>query len=400
MDTDTQFPSQHPQPMRGPFSRWPRTSDMVLACLLLVWSIFVTDAVGNQNLSLRPFTSVPLLQLCTYALACMSLYWRRCYPLAVLGVNLAALSLFTIADVPNSVWSMPIAVYSAGRYATSEPYGYLTLIGAIACSVITSLAKGEPTSSTLLTFIIVSLIWYFGRYFGVRREYMALLEKRAEEVAHEQAARAQRAVTAERHRIARELHDVVAHRVSLMTVQAGAANTVANTNPSQALEAMRAVEDAGRLALDELRHLLGVLRPDQEDGALSPQPGIRDLPELIQEFKSAGMDVTLMMENGLAEFSALIDLSAYRIVQESLTNVLKHAESSAQTSVQIEKDKDHLVIVVQNTGSNVFSEPGQGHGINGMKERASLLAGTLDAEPLANGGFKVTATLPIIEGVT
>ena len=386
--------------MRGPFSRWPRTSDMVLACLLLVWSIFVTDAVGNQDLSLRSFTSVPLLQLCTYALACLSLYWRRRYSLAVLGVNLAALSLFTIADVPNSVWSMPIAVYSAGRYASNNRYGYLALIGAIACSVIASLAKGEPTSSTILTFIIVSLIWYFGRYFGVRREYMALLEKRAEEVAHEQAAQAQRAVADERHRIARELHDVVAHRVSLMTVQAGAANTVAHTNPSQALEAMRAVEDAGRLALDELRHLLGVLRPEQEDGDLSPQPGIRDLPDLIQEFESAGMNVTLMMAHGMTEFSALIDLSAYRIVQESLTNVLKHAESSAQTSVQIEKDKDHLVIVVHNTDSKVFSKSGQGHGINGMRERASLLGGTLDAEPLVNGGFKVKAMLPITEGVT
>ena len=221
----------------------------------------------------------------------------------------------------------------------------------------------------------------------------------------------------ERTRIARELHDVVAHRVSLMTVQAGAAKAVAAEDPEGALRAMGAVEEAGRQALDELRHLLGVLRPETGLDGLGPQPGLADLPRLVEQTRGAGLDVSLATDGVSGELPARVDLFAYRIVQEALTNVLKHAGPGARTEVRLGSDRNGIVIEVVDDGNG--SEPpsaaagpfrpadppvddrqdrrsgrSAGHGIVGMRERALLLGGTLDARPRPGGGFRVVAHLP------
>jgi signal transduction histidine kinase len=225
-----------------------------------------------------------------------------------------------------------------------------------------------------------------------------LRQQRAAQLRREQAAEARRIVIEERTRIARELHDVVAHRVSLMTVQAGGAKAVAGEDPAAALQAMGAVEEAGRQALDELRHLLGVLRPesDKVDG-LGPQPGLGDLPRLIEQIRRAGVDVALTVDGLPAGLPARLDLFASRIVQEALTNVLKHAGPGARTEVRLRTDRSGLVIEVLNDGGGAIADdvsaPG-GHGIIGMRERALLLGGRLDAGPRAGGGFQVIAHLP------
>src|SRR6266511_4077000 len=211
----------------------------------------------------------------------------------------------------------------------------------------------------------------------------------------EQAAEARRAIAEERTRIARELHDVVAHRVSLMTVQAGAAKTVAAADPESASQAMHEVEKAGRQALDELRHLLGVLRPEAEVAALGPQPGLADVPRLVEQFRAAGLDVSLAMEGAQIGLPARVDLSAYRIAQEALTNVLKHAGPSARTEVRLSTDNHHVAIEVLDNGHRATILPGSGHGIVGMRERALLLGGSLDAGPRLDGGFQVVARLPV-----
>ncbi|MEA3410166.1 MAG: sensor histidine kinase [Pseudomonadota bacterium] len=213
----------------------------------------------------------------------------------------------------------------------------------------------------------------------------------------EQDSEARRAVAEERTRIARELHDVVAHRVSLMTVQAGAAKTVAADDPEGALQAMEAVEKEGRLALDELRHLMGVLRPEAEDNALSPQSGIADIPRLVEHLREAGLDVTLTTDNVQTDLPAHVDLSAYRIVQEALTNVLKHAGTSARTEVRLSTEIHGVAIEVLDNGHGATILPGSGHGIAGMRERAQLLGGSLNAGPRPGGGFQVVANLPIGE---
>ena len=211
----------------------------------------------------------------------------------------------------------------------------------------------------------------------------------------EQSAAALRAVTDERTRIARELHDVVAHRVTLMTVQAGAAKTVAGDDPQAAVRAMEAVEDAGRQALGELRHLLGVLRPEASGDGLAPQPGFADVPRLVEQFREAGLEVSLTMDAGETDLPARVDLSAYRIVQEALTNVVKHAGVGARARVRLSIQNGEVTIEVLDSGHGASSVPGLGHGIVGMRERALLLNGSLDVGQRPGSGFQVVAHLPV-----
>jgi signal transduction histidine kinase len=185
-------------------------------------------------------------------------------------------------------------------------------------NIIASLPWGDSAFGSVVMFGV----WYVGRRLRLRAE-------RAAELVSQRAAEDRRIVIDERARIARELHDVVAHRVSMMTVQAGAAQAVAADDPAAALEAMGAVEEAGREALAELRHLLGVLRPDADPDGLGPQPGLADLPRLIEQMQKAGLDVSLLTDSLPPALPTRVELSAYRIVQESLTNVLKHAGPGA-----------------------------------------------------------------------
>ena len=180
-----------------------------------------------------------------------------------------------------------------------------------------------------------------------------------------------------------------------MTVQAGAAKIVVADNPDGALQAMNAAENAGRQALDELRHLMGVLRPEAEVDGLGPQPSIGDVPRLVEQLKDAGLEISLAMENARTDLPARVGLSTYRIVQEALTNVLKHAGPSARTEVLLSTDDHEIAIDVRDSGSGAKILPGSGHGIVGMRERAQLLGGSLDAGPRPSGGFQVVARLPI-----
>lgn len=247
--------------MQSPFTRWPRASDTVLAIVVFLWSLFVTDEDPNQDLAIRSLSDLPVAAIFVFAVACGALYWRRRQPLVVLGVNLAALALLTGLGYPNSLWGLPFALYSVGRYATNDRRSYYGVAATLALTAISSFDDGESAVIIGFGLMFVFLIWYIGRRIRIRGDYLRLLQERAAQLEREQSAEAHRAVDEERTRIARELHDVVAHQVSLMTVQAGAAKTVAADDPQGALLAMEAVEKAGRQALDELRHLMGVLRP-------------------------------------------------------------------------------------------------------------------------------------------
>jgi signal transduction histidine kinase len=391
-----------PGRFRGPFTRWPRAADAVLATAILLATVFVTDGPGD-SLVIRPIGDVPLPAVLVFAVASAALYWRRRAPLAVVGVALLGWAV-TLGSGYSDVGGVAIiALYSAGRYSTEDRWGHLAVDAAIAVVIVDTLTAGAPWGEAVLGGVVMFVAWYVGRRLRLRKE-------RAAQLLREQAAEARRIVTEERTRIARELHDVVAHRVSLMTVQAGAAKAVAGEDPEGALRAMGAVEEAGRQALDELRHLLGVLRPETDLDGLGPQPGLAELPRLVEQVRGAGLDVSLATHGVSARLPARVDLFAYRIVQEALTNVLKHAGPGARAEVRLGADRSGIVVEVVDhgngdkglesaSGRQLQDSDGQvrrsGHGIVGMRERALLLGGTLEAAPRPGGGFRVVARLPI-----
>jgi signal transduction histidine kinase len=379
-----------PRRYRGPFARWPRAADTALGVVVFLLSVFVVEGTKPDDLAIRPLGDVPLLAFFLFAVACGAVLWRRSQPLAVLAVTLVAAELSGILDYSQFVGvSFLIALYSVARYVTEERWSYLAL-GAALVFVLSAPLTGEEMSAADLGFglVVMAGVWYVGRRMRLRAE-------RAIELEREREAEARRVVVEERTRIARELHDVVAHRVSLMTVQAGAAKTVAGDDPAGALQAMGAVEQAGREALDELRHLLDVLRPEAERGGLGPQPGIADISRLVDQFEDAGLQVSLTMDGLRTDLPARVDLSAYRIVEEALTNVLKHAGPAARAEVRLTTDHQHVTVEVLDDGHGATILPGSGHGIVGMRERALLLGGSLDAGPRPGGGFRLVAHLPI-----
>ncbi len=385
-------------PLRGPFTRWPRAADAVLAIFVFLLSVFVSSNDTDQDLAFRAVNDIPISTFFVFGVASAALYWRRSQPLVVLGVNLTAkiAVLMGLVGYPD-LWALPVALYSVGRYTTNDRWSYYGVGATLTLAGIEVFNHAESVAEIGFGLVIAFLIWYLGRRIRIRGDYLKLLQERAAQLEREQTAEARRAVAEERTRIARELHDVVAHQVSLMTVQAGAAKTVAADNPEGALRAMEAVEKAGRQALGELRHLLGVLRPETEMDGLGPQPGLADVPRLVQHLREAGLDVSLTMDSLQTDLPARVDLSTYRIVQEALTNVLKHAGPSVWTEVRLSTDNHGVTIEVLDNGHGATILPESGHGIAGMHERAQLLGGNLDAGPRPGGGFQVVAHLPIRE---
>ena len=397
---DPPTPHSVPRPLRGPFTRWPRTADAVLASVVYLATLFLSSEDANEDLVIRALSDVPIAAFFLFAAASGALYWRRSQPLVVLALTLAASALTWGFGSTYDFLGLPFALYSVGRYATDDRWSYAAVGAAITVAAISDLVDEGPLSDIGSAFFALFLVWYIGRRIRIRGDYMRLLQGRAAQLEREHAADARRAVAEERTRIARELHDVVAHRVSVMTVQAGAAKTVAANDLAGALRAMEAVEQAGRQALGELRHLLGVLRPQADVDELGPQPGIADVPRLVDQLGEAGLEVSLTMDDLPTDLPARVDLSGYRIVQEALTNVLKHAGPSARTEVRLSTDDHGVVIEVLDHGHGVTSLPASGHGIAGMCERAQLLGGSLDAGPRPGGGFRVVAQLPIGEEPT
>ena len=385
--------------MRGPFTRWPRGADATLAVIAFVATLItVATQDGGDSLDFD-FELVERLPPAAYILlvvACAALYWRRRRPLAVFALVVVVLIIWSAAGFSGDpALVVVVALYSVGRYVEQVPPTYAAVGIAISLAVVGEIVDNESVGVIGTAVVFTFLPWYIGRRLGIRTEYLDVLRERAEYLEREREAEAQRVVAEERARIARELHDVVAHRVSMMTVQAGAANTIADEDPRSAKEAMGAVEHAGREALSELRHLLGVLRPPGGNQALDhPQQGIADIPGLVSEFRQTGIEIRLAAEGMPVGLPSLVELSAYRIVQEALTNVLKHGGPTSTCDVTVAVDGGQVVVDVANDGSRTASLPGSGHGIIGMRERVTMLGGTLDAGPRSGGGYRVVARIP------
>jgi signal transduction histidine kinase len=228
-----------------------------------------------------------------------------------------------------------------------------------------------------------------------RRGYYQALEERAARLERERDAQAQIAAAAERARIAREMHDVIAHNVSVMVVQADGATFALDAQPERAREALGAISRTGRQALTEMRRLLGVLRTADDPAELAPQPGISQVGDLLEQARGSGLPVSFTVEGLPRDLPPGADLAAYRVIQESLTNTRKHGGPSASASVILRYCQDGLVLCIADDGRGAAAaaEAG-GHGLTGMRERVELYGGTVRTGPRPGGGYQVTATLP------
>jgi signal transduction histidine kinase len=361
-------------------------TDVVLA--LLLGSILLIELVAS-NVTTSPLVGVPACLLMTIPLA-----WRRSLPLlASIAAATGWVVLRVADDSPQEMQStllvVALAVYSAAAYAERRH--------AVAGLVVTLCAATliEPGDLIVMGPLFVG-VWLAGRLFRDRQHLAVALAERTAALERERAETARLAIAEERSRIARELHDVVAHSVSVMVVQAGAERLAlaGGADPSQ--DALRAIEDTGRAALSEMRRLLGMLRDEGAGGTIAPQPGIDTLEALVAGVREAGLPVELAIDGDRRALSPGLDVSVYRIVQEALTNALRHAEAT-RANVHLRFAPDVLELEVSDDGRGARDTDGAGHGLTGMRERARLFGGELEAGNGFGRGFVVTARFPLVE---
>jgi len=375
--------------IRGRLGLTPLGVDVAVAVVVFGLSVVNVATQDEARLS-----DIPVAGFLMLAIGSVALLWRRRWSLAVLGVALAmTVAWMAFGYLSNPVFHILAALYAVGRYVPERRTSLAALAVALAVVVFGQVADDDSVSELVTALMVTTLPWYVGRRIRVRA---AAARERAEYLEWKRASEAERVIADARAGIARELHDVVAHNVSVMTVQAGVARLVVVDDPVRAQEAIGAVEEAGRRALDELRHLLGVLRPETASGELRPQPALSEVHKLVDQLSQTGMDISLAADVP-PDLPVRVDLFAYRIVQEALTNVLKHGGVAATARVRLEEADGHLDIEVTDTGRGTTTLPGSGQGIVGMQERAVLLGGSFQAGPRPEGGFRVLARLPIGE---
>ncbi len=317
--------------------------------------------------------------------------------LAMLGA--LALESFVAQEATEStvvLIAVVLAFWSAGTVPDRGRAVAVGIAGVLLGIVVVARNPGPIGAGDVGFIAIVSTLPFAaGMALRSREQHAEELRRRATELEREREQRARAAVDEERARIARERHDVVGPAVGLLTVQAGAARLVLDTEPDRARESLLAVEAAGRQALAEMRRLLMVLRTDGDSEELGPQPGISDLPALVAQVREAGLPVELMVDGDAAAVTPGLDLAAYRVVQEALTNVRRHA-GEAPTVVHVRYAPDGLRLLVENDGPALPTAPTEnGQGLVGMRERVSLYGGEVDAGPRPEGGFAVRIHLPI-----
>ena len=336
--------------------------------------------------------------LCSLAVGA-GLLWRRRAPLVPLVVFLVVafvqnLSFTTYDDAITPIVALIVIGASVGRNADNRQLGFAVPL-AIAGAIAVTAAMDNPLGDTLFPLFVLGASGAVGAGLRNREIVSRRLADRAHELEASRERREQEAVLAERRRIARDLHDVVAYTVSVMVVQAGAARRTLERDPEQALAALAAVEANGRGALVELRRLLGLLRPDGGGVPHAPQPGMAGLNDLIARARAAGLPVELDVDGEPGTLPAGVDLAAYRVVQESLTNTLKHA-GPARARVHVRWEPDDLVLMIDDSGQGPAAEPEalEGQGIVGMRERVAMCGGELQLGRRRGGGFEVKVRLP------
>ena len=365
---------------------------IVLVIAGAIGEIFWNDEIEGSPAGLTVFTLVWGLPL---------LARRQAPALAATAVFVG----FTIQaviwphSVPYSFFTFVIVMLAGGLYGYHLATARSRVAGAalvlVAILVVVGRDPEGQWTNLITTIPIAAIAWLIGHVFRTNARRHAELRERAERLERERDALSRAAVAEERTRIAREMHDVVAHSLSVMVVQAEAAEAMLDLDPERARRPLSAVQDTGRSALGELRRMLGALREAEDAGApLVPQPGLAGLGELVDHVRAAGLPVELRVEGDARPLPSGVDLSAYRIVQEALTNALKHA-GPARAEVLVRYGERDLELSVSDTGRGRDEDAnGAGHGLAGMRERVALYGGELEIGPRPGGGFALRARLP------
>ena len=370
--------------------------DLLLALVLAVSSVLPILAKDDPSWGHPKSAAVALALLTTVPIA-----WRARWPIPVAAIILFANGGCVYAAAPHGAALQPfvaltLAFYSVGSRADGARGVWAPLALALAAIPLfaAAVAHGQKAGNAIPNYVWLIAAWAVGRTVRGWRHKTVALEAANRELEERRELEAQAAVAVERGRIARELHDVIAHNVSMIVVQAGAAARVLTGDQPHVRDALTAIESTGRETVDEMRRLLGVLRRADDGLALAPQPGLRDLESLVAHVREAGLPVALRFEGEPVALPPGIDLSAYRIVQEALTNALKHA-GGARAEVTVRYQTGAVELEIRDDGDGSGDAGGTGHGLIGMRERVALWGGRLDAGRPEGGGWAVRARLPV-----
>jgi signal transduction histidine kinase len=374
---------------------WLRRHPALLAIPVAAFQVGVCYVAGRHQPEARSFDALAFVLLAGSGLALAA---RIRFPVLVFAVTGVATILYRALGYPNGpfVIALVIAIFNAVRQGHRVAAWIGSAVGAVGYFVLDRLIGWHdnpqlaPTLGVAAWLLVVITVADLVR---IRRE-------RTVDAARSRAEEVRRRESEERLRVARELHDVLAHNISLINVQAGVALHLIDERPEQARIALAAIKDASKDALGELRSVLGVLRAPDDEAPRAPAPSLTHLDGLVAQAAAAGLTVELAVDGDPRPLPAPVDLAAFRIVQEALTNVTRHAGTAQRATVHVRYDAGGVSVQIDDDGAGVpvragASTVGTGSGIRGMRERASALGGTLEAGPRLGGGFRVSATLPV-----
>jgi signal transduction histidine kinase len=374
---------------------------------LLALGLFILGLEGRSDVDLLVegfYTrQSDIWNILLIALQSLPIAWRRRFPRVVLALVLGSFTIDRMADYPNTVAAiggLVLAFHAIGselkpKQSMRIGYGLAAFVTVFTVLGATQL-ESVDMAAVITTGLLVSVPVFLGREVYQRRAKVRELEDRATAAEADREQRAAEAIAEERSRIARELHDVVAHQMVVITLQAEGARRLAGDSSPQVAEALDTIRRTGRDALEEMRSMVGLLRTASEESQveLTPQPGLGAIDRLVAQMNESGLNVDLVRSGTSRDLPGGLDLHAYRIIQESLTNTLKHAGPGTAASVVITYSDETLDLEITDNGETARSDNGAGHGLVGMRERVALLNGELTAAPTGRG-FRVHATIPV-----
>ncbi|MCA6091053.1 histidine kinase [Streptomyces sp. SCA3-4] len=369
----------------------------------LVWDSVLPALLLLNVVTTYPARELPVAAALTAALA-LPLVWRRRAPLAVFAAVVAAAFVQWLVDVqlPADI-ALLVALYTAAAHTGRR--GTLLAAAVVEGGAVLACLRWAPDGAFLTPFVALSAMVVAAAVLGVNvrtgRAYLAAVQERAERLALHQEQQALLAVAEERARITREMHDIVTHNLSVMVALTDAAVYAQHRSPDRATAAMLQISETGRQALTDMRRSLGVLRADEPDAERHPLPGIAQLEALADQLAAAGLPTCLEVRGGHAHVPAIAQLTVYRLVQEALTNTLKHTPAGTRATVLVECSSGSVGVEVTDSGPRpALPAAASGHGIPGMRERAAAYGGTLRAGPLPGGGWGVRTRLLLNSGGT
>jgi signal transduction histidine kinase len=374
--------------LRARVRRLAPLADPALALVILVVSL--------QPLLREGKGPIPAWGYVLVVAQCLPLVFRRRWPLAVALVCGTLTVVYGVSSLPDPPvpYAGLLSLYSVAAHGSRDHANAAGITAAFALTGALLFDPGADLEDATVQILLFATAWLLGDSTRRRRDAATALAERNEQLERTRAAESAAAVAAERSRIARELHDVVAHHLSMMVVQAEGGAVAAGRDPVKAEATFDAIGAAGKQALTEMRRLLGVLKQDGP-AALAPQPGAGEIAALIEGVRSAGLDVRFTMSGDPRELTPAVGLTAYRLVQEALTNCVRHSGATAvDVSVRYGPDAVELAVIDDGKGGTAEPRPG-GHGLVAMRERVALVGGTLDAGPAPDRGWAVRATLPL-----